>query len=902
MATRQPAGTIARGAGTSLDGLARVRAFLVVVVIGCNGPSSTPDGNVAPQCGGVVPSFATVDGGTVTARCGEREVSATPLADGVIKLRYATRGTALERSWAVIDPPALDETATFGGDGDRAIACTSEITVAIDDACRVHATLADGTVIADDLELALGDRARLVRAARADRVYGLGERTGGLDKRGRAWTFWNTDAYDPAHGGWAPDQDPLYQSIPFAVHVGGGVAHGVFTDQPRRMVFDYTDPARDVIDADARSLEQYLIAGPRMADVVDRYTRLTGRPALPPRWALGFHQSRWGYPDGATLEAVAQRFRTDGIPAEALWLDIQHLRGFRTFTIDDAFPQASLDRVRALGFKLIAIADPGIKVEPGWDVYDSGVAGGHFLRDARGEFHGTAWPGISVFPDFSRAATRAWWGEHVTSLTARGIAGIWLDVNEPTTFPEGGGGNTVPGELIVDNDGDHTTMAAFHNAYALHESQATFEALAATGKRPFVLSRAGYAGIQRHAAVWTGDTPSTWDGLAQTLPMLLGLGVSGVPIVGSDIGGYSGNASVELYARWMALGSISPFARAHVTDGVRGQEPWMFGDEVTELSRDLLVERDRLLPYLYSLADEAARTGAPILRPLVWEFPEDPAVGNLGDQAMLGPSILVAPIVELGATSREVYLPAGRWFEYHSGAIFDGPSTITVSTTLAALPMFVREGAIIPSASGVIDVYPGAPSSFTLYEDDGESQVGGTRTRIELAAEADGARLSLHRDSATPLIVRVHRVDGAVTGVDGASSFTHDLDARVLEARVTDAAELRFHYEPTITELRPPVAVTFEVRVPADTPQATPIHIASSATSWTHVPLAWIAPGLARGTITVPRGEWFDYKVTRGSFDTVEKLAGCGEAPNRYRFGAAGTRQITVATWRDRCD
>ncbi|HLL24065.1 MAG TPA: glycoside hydrolase family 31 protein, partial [Kofleriaceae bacterium] len=513
------------------------------------------------------------------------------------------------------------------------------------------------------------------------------------DKRGRAWTFWNTDAYDPAIGGWKPDQDPLYQSIPFGVHFANGVAHGVFTDETRRMVIELGEQRDTITATGARSLEQYVIAGPRIADVVDRYTQLTGRPALPPRWALGFHQSRWGYPDGATLEAVAARFRREQIPVDAIWLDIQHMRGFRSFTVDEErFPAATFARLRAQGLRVIAIEDPGIKIDPAWDVYRRGVDGGHFLA-----FEGKAWPGLSQWPDFSRPETRAWWGDLVRETTARGLDGIWLDVNEPTTFPEGGGGTTIDDTVPVAGDGQPTTMAALHNVYALLQAQATYEALLSRGERPFVLSRAGYAGIQRYAAVWTGDAPSTWSALQQTLPMLLGLGLSGVPIVGSDIGGYSGHATPELYARWLALGSISPFARAHVTNEVPGQEPWMFGDEVTDLSRARLADRYWLLPYLYSLADEAARTGAPILRPLVWEFPGDPATYDLADQAMIGSSILVAPVVEPGATSRRVYLPAGRWYEVHSGAFVDGPQTIDVATTLAALPMFVRAGGIVPT-------------------------------------------------------------------------------------------------------------------------------------------------------------------------------------------------------------
>ncbi len=817
-------------------------------------------------------------------------------------------------SFAVVAPLADDPDAAFGGDADGATACTAAMRVRIDDACRVRVTSTDGTVLVDDAEpfAVDSDAATLSRVARADRVYGLGERTGGLDRRGHAWTFWNTDAYDPAFGGWAPGQDPLYQSIPFEIRMQEGVAHGVFTDETRRMTFDLgaADPARDTIVATgARTLTQYVIAGPRMADVVERYTSLTGRPALPPRWALGFHQSRWGYTNGAELEAIAQRFRTERIPADALWLDIQHLDGLRTFTIDPAFPASTFTRLADLGFHTVAIADPGIKVDPGYEVYDSGIAGDHFLRAPDGDvYQGTAWPGASAFPDFSRPATRTWWGEHVTALTARGVSGIWLDVNEPTTFPEGGSGTTIPDEVPADGDGAPTTMAALHNAYGLLEARATFEALDTPGaERPFVLSRAGYAGIQRYAAVWTGDTPSTWDGLAQTLPMLLGLGVSGVPIVGSDIGGYSGNATAELYARWLALGTISPFCRAHVTQGVPGQEPWMFGDEVTQAARDLIGDRYRLMPYLYSLADEATRTGAPILRPLVWEFPDDPAVADLGDEAMLGPFVLAAPVLDEGAITRSVYLPAGRWYELHSGAIYDGPTTITASLAVSALPLYVREGAILPSwpdgdPSGplVFDVYPATtPTTFTLYEDPG------TRTRLELAGRADGADLTITHDGPAPartLTVRVHRVDGTVTSVTGATEFHVDPDARALIATLPDASTtLGFDYDPTITEPRPPVAVTFEIHVPTSTPQTSPVTVASSATGWTHEPLTWISPGLARGQVVVPRGEWFAYKITRGGWETVEKQADCSEHPNRTRFGAAGTQTITVATWRDTC-
>jgi len=874
---------------------------LLATLVGCASathlgepqPDAPP---VAERCACALAANLSNEAGSLVARCTGIEVHATPLTDGVIELRYAATGVAAPASWAVVSAMP-DPTATIGGTG----VCTAQLALTIDAQCQVHATLPDGTPILDDAQPFDG-AGTLVRTARADRVYGLGERTGGLDRRGRTWTFWNTDAYDPAFGGWHPDQDPMYQAIPLELHAGAGGAFGLFTDETRRMTLALGGPL-DTTRAETTSLAQYVIAGPKLADVVRRYVALTGAPALPPRWAFGFHQSRWGYPDAATLLAVADRFRSEGIPADALWLDIQAQNGFRSFTFDEAhFPATLIGQLAAKGFHVVVIEDPGIKVEPGFSVYDSGSAGGHFLG-----YQGTAWPGTAVWPDVSRAATRAWWGQQVASVADRGVAGIWLDVNEPTTFPEGGGGTTLPDDLVVDGDGAPTTMAALHNAYGLFEARATFDALAARGTRPFVLSRAGYAGIQRYAAVWTGDVPSTWDGLAQTLPMLLGLGMSGVPFVGSDIGGYSGNATPELYARWLELGSISPFARAHVTNSVPGQEPWMFGDDVTAAARARLGDRYHLMPYLYSLGAEAVRTGAPILRPLVWEFPDDAMVADLSDEAMLGPYVLAAPILHEGATSRHVYLPAGRWFELHSGRIFEGPTTIEASISTAALPLYVRAGAILPTTDSV-EVYPGTePSSFTLYEDDGAQLAGGTHTTITVTPNADGATVAFDHDSAVvarTLNVRVHRVDGAVTGVDGAQSFKYDPDDRSLLATAADAAHLAlaFHYDPAIADPDPPVAVTFEVHVPADTSQATPISIVSSADTWTaQTPLAWVTAGVARGTVSLPRGEWFQYKVTRGSWTTVEKLANCGEVTNRSRFAAAGSQVDTVATWRDRC-
>jgi alpha-glucosidase len=903
----------------------------------------------------------------VTARCGELDLILTAWDGGLLGIRYVAPDDPLEpRSWAVEAEPPVDASFSITPSDGSVDIVTAHFSVTLSpSSCSLRVSDSSGTVILEDPAAGAWSEGieevdgiptvtkTVTRLTPGDEhFYGFGEKTGGLDRRGRRLVFWNTDPYDSALGGYAPDADPLYQSIPFFIGLRGAAAYGLLTDNAFRMEMDMaaSDPGAYSVKIFGGVMDQVLVAGPSMADVVSRYTGLTGRMPLPPLWSLGYHQSRWGYSPDTRLEEIGDQFRTRGIPADGLWLDIQHMDGFRTFTWDPAAfpdPEGMIARLEAGGFKVTVIADPGIKVDDAWDVYLEGLAGNHYLQTPEGEpYVGEVWPGPAVFPDFTDPDARLWWGFNVQDLVRAGVRGLWLDVNEPTNFPEASGG-TVPVTVIAGGDGVPTTMAEAHNVYALQEARATYEAMvaAAPDRRPFILSRAGFAGIQRYAAVWTGDAPSTWDSLGQTLAMLLGMGLSGIAFAGSDVGGYSGYATTELFARWMAVGSISPFFRGHVTSGVNNQEPWEFGPEVEDISRSLITERYRLLPYLYSLFAEAARTGAPVLRPMVYVFQDDPSLRDVGDQAMLGPFILYAPVVEEGATGRTVILPEGRWFEAHSGAVHEGPATMDIETTLAALPVYIREGAVVPSAQPgmwtgeadvnplFLDIYPSPrPTTFTLYEDagDGFGYEGSQHSRITytLRQTESGAGLAASpRDGAyepapRTLVVRLHRADHGAASVmlDHIPLPSHDsyealmtsgpgwwYDAAdlaivaVLSDR--DDFDLTFEYDTSLVSPDPPVAVAFEVSLPPGTPTDTPIHIATSVSGWTHLPLEWgPGPDMAHGLVPLPRGEWFFYKYTRGDWSTVEKWSGCVEASNRYGFAAAHpVRRDAVALWADGC-
>ncbi len=610
-----------------------------------------------------------------------------------------------------------------------------------------------GRTLAELRGLAFADdgRSRIRLAiSPAEHCFGLGEKSGGLDKRGGRWVMRNRDP----EGRRA--SDPLYVSIPFFMALshapGGSLARGIFLDAFAPSTFDLgvSNPREALLETLAGGIDISVFPGPRPSDVLRRFTARVGRGPVPPRWALGHHQSRWSYASEDEVRAVARELRARGIPTDAIHLDIDYMDGFRVFTWHPKRfpnPKELLRELAERGFRVVTLVDPGLKVDAEYTPYAEGLALGHFCRREDGSlFTLKVWPRQAALPDFNRAEVRAWWGELHRPLVDAGVAGIWNDMNEPAgwsqelrigraIFPLRGQDLSRVVQADPADPGRNVPHEHVRNLYGHQECRATHGFLESVSPeaRPFVLTRSGHAGTQRYAAIWTGDSWSRWSDLRHSLPMLLNLSISGVPFCGADIGGFAFSCTPELFARWIQIGALYPFARTHSMWLGRRQEPWCFGKRVEAIARRALRLRMRLLPYLYALFHEAEASGAPVWRPLFYEFPDDARAAAVEDQVMVGPSLLAAPVLERGARERSVYLPAGVWFDWYDDARYVGPRVLRTSAPLDRLPLFVRGGSLVATQSPVgctaekpkepliLHVFPGADAAAELVEDDGES-------------------------------------------------------------------------------------------------------------------------------------------------------------------------------------
>ncbi len=567
---------------------------------------------------------------------------------------------------------------------------------------------------------------------KGERFLGLGEKTGNLDRAGNSYENWNTD--NPRYG---PQDDPLYVTIPFYIGVVNNKSYGIFMDNTHRSRFNFgaSNDRFSSFNAENGEMDYYFMHEGGVAGIIKQYTSLTGRITMPPLWTLGYQQCRWSYfPDAEVLD-IAHNFRERKIPLDVLYLDIHYMDAYKIFTwhpVRFSKPDLLVNSLKEMGIHTTVIIDPGIKVEKGYEAYEDGLKKDVFAKYPDGKVYtAQVWPGWCHFPDFTKPAAREWWGNKFSGLVNLGVDGFWNDMNEIASW---GGGNT-PQLVDFDWEGEKATYKQAKNVYGLLMSKSTYEGTKKLlgNKRPLILTRAGYSGLQRYTALWTGDNQATDEHMMLGARLVNSIGLSGVPFIGVDVGGFSKDATPALFARWMSLGTFTPFFRSHSHYDFKQAEPWSFGETVENTCRNFIQFRYQMLPYIYSAFKRAEQDGMPVARTLAIDYTFDEKVYSTDyqNEYLFGPSILVAP-VESTKDYVKVWLPKGGWYDLYTDEYHDGNAEIVSPCPISRLPLFVKAGSVIPLQKAMqstsespgdtlyLHVYAGKDAfEFNYYEDDG---------------------------------------------------------------------------------------------------------------------------------------------------------------------------------------
>ena len=671
------------------------------------------------------------DGVELTA--GTAKVRVTAFRDGVFRVRVAPNGTfPKDYSWAVIESPEPSAVKVEENQEEIRIAAGNTVAIVQRSPLLIDFSDAAGTVLlADEPSLPMAWNGRRIHAWKkmpADENYfGLGDKSGPMNRRNRSFTNWNTDEF-----GWQESSDPLYKTIPFFIGLRNGIAYGLFFDNTYRSIFDFGKESQGYFSfgAEGGELNYYFFAGPEPKKIIEEYTAMTGRSPLPPLWTLGYQQCRYSYYPESRAREIVKTLREKKIPADAIYFDIDYQQGNAPFTINrEYFPtfERMIGDFRAQGMHTILITDLHIKKDPnhGYAPYDSGMKNDVFVKNPNGSVYvGTVWPGESVFPDFTLMRVRDWWGGLYKDFVSMGAAGFWNDMNEPALFLRAD--KTMPLDTRHRLD-DGTTLdhRAIHNVYGMQNVRATYDGLRKlqANERPFVLTRAAYSGAQRYAATWTGDNSSTWNHLKMSTPMLLSMGISGYPLVGDDIGGFAGSPTADLLTRWFEVGALNPIYRDHTSKGTADQEPWVHGPEHEAIRRKYIELRYVLMPYLYTGIEEASRTGLPLMRPVFLEYPQ--ASDFYGDNRdfLFGRDFFVAPVTTEMVDAEEISLPPGDWYDFWTNTKLSSKEKFSLHPRLDEMPLYVRAGAIVPMQPLVqsTEEKPNGPLELRVYLPNGAS-------------------------------------------------------------------------------------------------------------------------------------------------------------------------------------
>ena len=799
-------------------------------------------------------------------RSGSAIVQITALREDLVRMRVGPSGQLPEdASWAVLPSSRTASVQVEADSSETAIGFRTaklRVTVQKNPFALTVSDLDGHTILAElpsrPIEYNGASFRMYLKSPDDEHYFGLGDKPGPIDRRNEAFDDWNTDAF-----GWQESTDPIYKSIPYFMTFHRGVSAGIFLDNTWRASFDFNKEYRDAYSfgSEGGPLDLYVLYGPTPKAVVESWAWLTGKTPLPPLWTLGFQQSRYSYYPESDVRRIASTLRSEKIPADVIWLDIDYQLKNRPFTVDpERFPHFAqmVQDLKAEHFKTVVITDLHIADLPnsGYKPYDEGAAGDHFVKNPDGSTYvGIVWPGKAVFPDFTQKSSRDWWGTLYADFVHQGVAGFWNDMNEPAIFQVAS--KTMPDDVQhrIEEPGFKTRVAnhlEIHNVFGMQNSRGTYEGLLRLqpNMRPFVMTRASYAGGQRYAATWSGDNSSTWNHLRQTVPQLINLGLSGFAMSGADVGGFAGSPQPELLTRWLEVAAFQPIDRDHTAVGTRPQEPWENGTaEDVSLRRRYIEERYHLLPYLYTTAEEMSRTGLPIMRPLFLEYPNgavDHQPLDLADSGafLLGHDLLIAQSPfpdELDDYS--VTLPLGAWYDYWTGQRVASDTSRTqvdltqvkqpevhIHPSVQTLPVFVRAGSIVPEQPLVqstdetpqgplaLRVYP--PSAITdacsgsVYLDDGITynfrKGAYTRVNFTCTTEAGGLTVTIQprQGSFTPwwstLAVEVYGASKPASAVsssalDGSAPRTlqpsYDASHHSIAATVPDDGKgLRIHF------------------------------------------------------------------------------------------------------------
>lgn len=567
--------------------------------------------------------------------------------------------------------------------------------------------------------------------------YGMGEKMLGLELSGKRTKCWNTDVFADFHFKEIESDrpDPMYVSIPYLIVKRGNHYSGLLLDNPYATFLSTSAPVsigggqmmlsnkQDrylAFGAEHGQPDLYIIVGPSLPELTRKLQQLVGRTPMPPAWALGYQQCRWGYRSEADLNRIDEALRQYKIPCDGIWLDIEYMRGYRVFTFDkNHFPNVkrALQTMKKRGRKVVPIIDPGVKQEPGYSVYESGRKAKTFCQSAQGkEFVGMVWPGETVFPDFSTPNGRRWWAKQVKAFARQGLYGAWLDMNDPST------GHVDPTAMRF-NQGKESHYT-FHNQYGMGMARASREGFAAAhpNQRPFLLTRSAYTGVAKYAAVWTGDNVSNYHYLRNTIAVSINLALSGVPFNGPDIGGFARSTTGPLLRDWMKAGFLFPFCRNHTELSACDQEPWVFGAIIRDIVKHYIQLRYKFRPYLYNLFVHQSLSGEAIMRPLFYDFDDTEALplGHIDDQFLCGSALMHAPLLKEHQTKRSVVLPGDdAWYAPLAAGWLPGNQIIEVETNDRQTPLFFREGQWVPMHPGntlpTDNAFDGAHVDFHLF-------------------------------------------------------------------------------------------------------------------------------------------------------------------------------------------